>query len=319
MNILVTGGCGLAGSFAVRHAVQQGHQAVAYDVVLRTELLHDILDKITLVRGDILDAPELMRTVKEQSVDRILHLASFLTPGAYARPYAAIETSVMGTLNVLECVRTFGLSRLVYISTGKTMMTAAAYGRSATGGELDIKPDPYTSAKVACELICNDYRRMYQLDIVIVRFAGQLFGPGHAFAGAAGQVFKDLIEKPLRGQPVKLNSPYAPYSAKVMGMLYAADAGRGAMMAALAHGLRDYVFNIRGQQKMTLWEVADLLQDLIPGSSIQVPRGPEAGAPEELDLRAKEQLGYAPEYSARRGFREYLEFLKTGRWQRVIV
>jgi nucleoside-diphosphate-sugar epimerase len=317
MAVLVTGGCGLAGSFAVRHAVDQGEKVVSYDIALKTELLQDILDRVVLVKGDILDAPDLMRTVKEHRIDRILHTASFLTPGAYERPYAAVQTSVMGTLNVLECGRLFGLKRVVYISTGKTMFTAAAYGKSASTGELACDADPYTTGKVACELLCNDYRRMYDLDILIVRFGGQVFGPGYAFAGAAGQAFKDLVEKPLRGEQVKMGLAYAANSARVMPLLYAVDAGRGAMMATLADRTRDYVFNINGQESMTLWEVAGLLNELIPGADIQVPRGPEKGGPETLDPRAKEQFGYVPEYSVRRGFREYIAFLKTGRWQPV--
>ena len=43
MNILVTGGCGLAGSFAVRYAVEQGHRVVAFDIALKTDLLTDLL------------------------------------------------------------------------------------------------------------------------------------------------------------------------------------------------------------------------------------------------------------------------------------
>jgi UDP-glucose 4-epimerase len=88
MAVLVTGGCGLAGSFAVRHAVDQGEKVVSYDIALKTELLEDILDRVVLVKEDILDAPDLMRAVKEHRIDRILHTAIFPTPGAYDRPYA---------------------------------------------------------------------------------------------------------------------------------------------------------------------------------------------------------------------------------------
>lgn len=317
MAVLVTGGCGLAGSFAVRYALDQGEKVVAYDIALKTELLQDVLDRVVLVKGDVLDAPDLMRAVKEHNIDRILHTASFLTPGAYERPYAAVQTSVMGTLNVLECGRLFGLKRVVYISTGKTMFTAAAYGRCAATGKLAFDADPYTTGKVACELLCNDYKKLYNLDVLIVRFGGQVFGPGYAFAGAAGQAFKDLVEKPLRGEPVRLDLAYAPNSARVMPLLYAVDAGRGAMMATLADGLHDYVFNINGQESMTLWEVARVLNELIPDADIRVGRGSEKGGPEAPDPLAKEQFGYVPEYSVRRGFREYIAFLKTGQWQRV--
>ena len=89
------------------------------------------------------------------------------------------------------------------------------------------------------------------------------------------------------------------------------------MLATLTEGLRDYVFNIRAKEAMTLWEVAVLLKELIPAADIRVPRGEEKGGPQEVDRRAQEQLGYVPEYSARRGFQEYISFLKSGRYEKV--
>ncbi len=69
MNILVTGGCGLAGSFAVRHAVEQGHRVVAFDIAIKTDLLTDVLDRVDLVRGDLTSAPDIMRAVEAHSVE----------------------------------------------------------------------------------------------------------------------------------------------------------------------------------------------------------------------------------------------------------
>lgn len=313
MAVLITGGCGLAGSFAVRYAVEQRQKVVVYDLALKTELLDDILDKITLIRGDVLQASELARAVQDHDIDRILHAASFLTPASYERPQAAVQTSVMGTLNVLECARLFGLKRVVYVSTAKAIRNGPIYGNSVESGKIALEPDPYTSAKIACELFCNDYRRMYQIDVVIVRFE-QVFGPGYSFAGASGRAFKELVEQSLKREPVELNLQHASHSRAVISMLYAADAGRAAMLATLAEGLKDYVFNIRAKEALTLWEAADLLKELVPEANVRVSRGPEKGGPQEIDLRVKEQIGYVPEYTARRGFEEYLAFLKTGRY-----
>ncbi len=320
MTVLVTGGCGLAGSFAVREAVERGERVIAYDIVIKTELLQDIAEKVTFVKGDVLNASELMSAVSKYRVDRILHLASMLTPGVYERPYAGIQTIVMGTMNVLEAARLAGVQRLVYLSTGKTPRTASAYGKSAATGTLAIDADPYTSAKVACELFCNDYRKLYNLDVVILRFA-QVFGPGYGFAGVMGQSLKDVVEKPLRNEPVKLSSlsgsvpgREGPVSTAAVGCLYARDAGSGAMKATLASKLKDYVFQIQPKEKATLGEVADLLMELIPGAKIEAPRGPEKGGPVTPDPLAQEQFGYTPEYGVRRGLKEYIEFLKSGRY-----
>lgn len=316
MAVLVTGGCGLAGSFAVRHGVEQGQKVVVYDLATKTELLQDVLDKVTLVRGDVLNLAEISHAVNSHAIDRILHAASFLTPGSYERPYAAVQTSVMGTLNVLECARLYGIKRVVYVSTAKVIGSGPTYGESVQSGQIPLDPDPYTSAKIACELLCNDYRRLYQMDVVIVRFE-QVFGPGYAFAGASGKAFQNLVESCLREGQAPSTVQYAPHSRRVISMLYAADAGRAAMLATLAEGLRDYVFNIRAKETLTLWEAADLLKELIPGANVQVARGPEKGGPQQIEQRAKDQLGFVPEYTARRGFKEYIAFLKTGRYERL--
>lgn len=317
MTILVTGGCGLVGSFAVRHAAEHGQRVVAFDLALKTELLQDVLDRVTLVKGDVLNMPELMDTVNRHGVTRILHSASFLTPGAYERPYPAIQLTVMGTLNVLECARILGLERVVYVSTGKTMVTGKAFAQAAGKGELDIDADPYTSAKIAAELICNDYYRKYGMNAVIARPCGQIYGPGFAFTGALGQGLQDLVEKPVRGEPVKLDKSVLAFSMPVMSMLYAGDCGRGLMMLTMKDGIKNHVHNIVALENASLWEIAGIIRELIPGAKIEVPSGPPKGGPVTVNQLAKEDFGYVPEYGTRRGLQEYIEFLRTGKYRKI--
>ena len=322
MTILVTGGCGLVGSFAVREAVARGVPVAAFDMTLKTELLADIRDKVTLMQGNVLHAPDLYRAVRELNVTRILHTASFLTPGAYARPYANAELTIMGTLNVLECARAMGIKRVSYVSTGKTGWTGAAFSGTLNTGKFDIPADPYASAKVGAELLANDYRQLYDLDVRILRLGGQVYGPGYAFAGAVGQGLQPFIEKPLRGEPVRYDNPLLAYSAPVIPMLYGADAGRGCMAATLAADLPHAVYDINAPIASTLYQVVQAIKALIPGADIEVPEAPtEAGpfraGPIAPDPRAQADFGYLPEYDLTRGLREYIAFVKTGRYAAV--
>ncbi len=304
-----------------------GHQVVAYDLVLRTELLQDILDRVVLIKGDITNAPELMRTVREHEVERILHTASFLTGPAYERPYAAAQTMVLGTLNVLETARALKLNRVVHVSTGKTRFTAAQVAKSVGTGKIGVKADPYTNYKLLTELLCNDYRQLYHLDVIVLHFS-QLFGPGYDFAGGSGRGIKPIIEAALRGEPVKVSRRDAALtsappeiepepSLRPTGMLYARDAGRAAMLATLSETLEDWVFRISPKEQLTMFEIAQRLMKLIPGARIDAPEPPEKGGPVEPDPRARDQFGYVPEYDVERGFREYIEFLKTGRYRQL--
>lgn len=317
MAILVTGGCGLVGSFAVREALIQGEKVVAFDLALKKDLLEDVADRVTFFQGNVLHAVDLARAVRENGVKRILHTASFLTPGAYARPYAATETTIMGTLNVLEVARALQLERVSYVSTGKTAWSGAAFAQSQGSGELAIDPDPYTSSKIGAELLCNDYRKMYELDVVILRIGGQVFGPGLAFTGAIGQGLQPLIELPLRGESVTVETPILPFSAPVMPMLYARDAGRGSLLATASDGLKHYVYDIAPVENCTLEETVKIIQEVIPGADITTPPSELKGGPAQIDQNAKAEFGYEPHYDARRGIREYVQFLKSGTYAEV--
>jgi UDP-glucose 4-epimerase len=311
MRVMVTGGCGLVGSLAVRQLLELGHEPVAYDLALKTELLEDVRDGVIFVKGDVQHATDLLRAAQAHGVRRILHTASFLTPGAYERPYAAVQTNIMGALNVYETVRLLSLERGVFCSTGKVRNTARAHAQHVDDGNFGLEPDPYTSTKVMGELLLSDYRQLYDLDLVVSRFCGLVYGPGYAFSGAIGQGLQDLVEKPLRGEPVRVER--VAHGPTVLAMLYARDAADGAVRATLAEGLTDWVFNISSPSTHVLPEIADTLRDLIPGAQIDVPAGAARGGPIEPDPRTREQLGYAPRYALADGLGEYVEFLRTAR------
>ena len=317
MTLLVTGGCGLVGSFAVRRALELGEKVVAFDIAMKTWLLEDIEDQITMVQGNLLTPPDLYRAVAEHGVDRILHTASFLTPGAYADPYNSAELTIMGTLNVLECARANGIKRVAYVSTGKTGWVGDTFTKANNTGKLDFDADPYSSAKVGAELLCNDYRKLYDMDVVILRLMGQVFGPGKAFTGAIGQGLQAMVEEPLKGNPVTIDTPILPHSAPVMPMLYARDAGEGIAQAVLSDSLEHYVFDIAPQELCTLEGLVDVIKEAIPGADITVPPSELKGGPMPYDQRAAAEFDYTPKYSALRGMKEYVEYLKTDVYRQI--
>ncbi|MBI4528439.1 MAG: NAD(P)-dependent oxidoreductase [Deltaproteobacteria bacterium] len=311
MATLVTGGCGLVGSFIMRHLVGMDVPAVAYDISLKTELLTDLLPKIKLVKGDVTVFPELMRTVLQHNVDRIIHTASFLTPGALERPYAAVPMNIISTLNVFEVARLSGVKRVVFTSTGKTPFVGERYAKSCRSGKLDLGPDPYVSSKLANELLCNDYRKLYGLDVIIARFNAHIYGPGYSFAGGIGQLLQNSIDAIVRGQPGRIEKENR--RDPIQTLIYARDAAKGATLCSQVEKLEDWVFDIVGPERRSLPEMAKVLCELVPGAQIEVTPTEERGGPTPPNSRAAEQLGYLPEYDMRRGFKEYIDFLKTGK------
>jgi UDP-glucose 4-epimerase len=317
MRVLVTGGCGLVGAFAVRQLLALGHEPVIYDLAPNFELLGDVRERVPFVRGDVLNLPDLLGAVREHDARRVLHMASVLTLGAAARPYTATQTNVLGTLNVFEAVRELGLERAVFCSTGKVRPDGAAYARQADAGHYELEPDVYTHTKIAAELLLSDYRQLYGLDLVIARFCGLVYGPGSAASGGIAVGLRELTERPLRGEPTRLD--WIPTARQALNsFLYARDAADGAVRATLADGLADWVFNVQGHGTGTLADLAAALRQLIPGAEITVPPAQEAGQPIAPDPRSREQLGYAASYTLLDGLAEYVEFTRSGRlrdWQ----
>ena len=70
MRVLAIGSCGLAGFMAVRLLLEQGHEPVAHRIAIKTELLDHVKGQVTFVRGDIVDVPDLMRTMADNDVQR---------------------------------------------------------------------------------------------------------------------------------------------------------------------------------------------------------------------------------------------------------
>jgi UDP-glucose 4-epimerase len=317
MRVLVTGGCGLVGAFAVRRLLAGGHEPVIYDLAPNFELLADVRERVPFVRGDVLNLPDLLGAVRDHGARRVLHMASVLTLGAAARPYTATQTNVLGTLNVFEAVRTLGLERAVFCSTGKVRPDSAVYARQADAGRYELERDVYTHTKIAAELLLSDYRQIYGLDLVIARFCGLVYGPGSAASGGIAVGLRELTERPLRGEPTRLD--WIPTARQALNsLLYARDAAEGAVRATLADGLADWVFNVQGHSMGTLADLAAALRRLIPGAAIDVPPADEPGQPIPPDPRAHTQLGYAAAYTLLDGLGEYVEFARTGRlrdWQ----
>jgi dTDP-glucose 4,6-dehydratase len=277
-----------------------------------------VLGETEIIPGDLRDEDAVRKAVADREV--VFHLGALISiPYSYLHPAEVVETNIMGTLNVLECARAMGIKRVSYVSTGKTGWTGAAFSKTLDTGKFDIPADPYASAKVGAELLANDYRQLYDLDVRILRLGGQVYGPGFSFAGAVGHGLQPFIEKPLRGEPVRYDNPLLAYSAPIIPMLYGADAGRGCMAATLAADLPHAVYDINAPVASTLYQVVQAIKALIPGADIEVPEAPtEAGpfraGPIAPDPRAQTDFGYLPEYDLMRGLGEYIAFVKTGRY-----
>jgi len=180
-NVFVTGASGLLGSWTVQELVARGANVVALlrDWVPASRLVsHGLLDRITVVRGALEDAPLLLRAVNEHEIETVLHLGAQTIVGTASRsPVSTFEANIRGTWNLLEACRLCSklVRRVIVASSDK------AYGEHPVLPYTEEAPligrFPYDVSKSCADLITLSYWHTYKLPVAVTR-CGNLFGGG---------------------------------------------------------------------------------------------------------------------------------------------
>ncbi|MDP2662961.1 MAG: NAD-dependent epimerase/dehydratase family protein, partial [Dehalococcoidia bacterium] len=215
MTVLITG-AGLVGTLAAKRLVERGERPVLYEVAPQMDNIRRHIDPSTvdLVRGDILDLPDLLRTVRDEKIDRIIHTAGLLTAGARERPYTAGKVNLLGTMNILETARLTDAKRVVFCSSATVYMRTFATGATEPFSEdFTMKalsgrpPGVYAALKLTSEWLGLDYCDLYGVDFVTTRFAG-VFGPWKGVPGGLpGRLMSALVENVALGRPAYVDDP----------------------------------------------------------------------------------------------------------------
>ena len=155
MKITVTGGSGFLGSHVADELSLRGHKVSIFD----KKKSKWIKKNQKMYVGDILSFKHLKNSIKGSDV--VFHFAALADiDQALKEPIKTANINILGTINVLELCRKYGVKRFVHAST--------IYVNSAEGGF-------YRSSKKAAEDYVEEYKKNYGLDYTILRF-GSLYG-----------------------------------------------------------------------------------------------------------------------------------------------
>ncbi len=184
MKILVTGAAGFIGSNLVDRLLADGHEVTGFDNFStgQAEFLAGALPHagFRLQRGDLLDPEAVARAVN--GVDFVFHMAA----NADVRfgtdhPRRDLEQNTIATANVLEAMRTHGVTRLAFASTG------SVYGEPSVFPTPEDAPFPlqtslYAASKLAAEAMIEAYCEGFGMQAYIFRFVsilGERYTHGH--------------------------------------------------------------------------------------------------------------------------------------------
>jgi NAD dependent epimerase/dehydratase len=303
-EILVTGADGFIGSHLIEALVRQGYKVRAFVLYNSFNswgwLDHcaaDVEGQFEVFAGDIRDPHGMKEAMK--GCDAVLHLAALIAiPYSYHSPCTYVDTNVKGTLNVLQAARELGVKKVVHTSTSEV------YGTARFVPITEEHPlqgqSPYAATKIAADQLAYSFYASFVLPVVIAR-PFNTYGPRQS----ARAVIPTIITQIANGQrQIKLGavSPTRDFS-------YVADTVAGFIAALESDRGVGEVINLGSNFEISIGDTAHAIAEAM-GTSIEIINDEQRLRPEKSEVerlwasntKARELLGWQPQYGGRDGF-----------------
>lgn len=217
-KVLITGHTGFKGAWMGRVLMKAGACITGYSLVPPTNpSLYDISDidrNINSVIGDIRDLEHLKNVFDEVQPEIVIHMAAQpIVRESYQNPVYTYEANVMGTVNILECVRlTPSVKSFINVTTDKVYLNKEWQWGYRENEELNGF-DPYSNSKSCSELVTSSYKNSFfdARDIAITTCrAGNVIGGGDF---AVDRIIPDCIRAAEKKENIIVRNPFStrPY------------------------------------------------------------------------------------------------------------
>lgn len=302
-TVLVTGGSGFIGAAVVERLAKRGDRVIAFDLSESARLkgIRTAFSNVVFVPGELTEWPQLAQVFKDYKPDSVVHCAAIVgVVLSLASPIATMRVNVEGSLNVMSCMRLFGVHRMINISSEEI------YGSFESDTITEDHPcrpqQPYGISKLAVEQLGRDLTRTGEISVINIRTCW-VYGP----ALPRPRIPKILIDAAVDGKPLHME---AGTDFRV-DHVYVDDVADGILLALDHPTHRFDAYHITTGVAPSLGEMAAIVRDLVPGADIKIGPGHYAfktgvapvhkGA---LDCsRARTELGYSPKFDIRAGLK----------------
>lgn len=302
MKVLVTGGAGFIGAHVNKLLLEAGHEVVVLD-----NLSHgykETVDKrAKLVIGDINDPIKTKEALK--GVNAVIHMAGLIVvPDSVKDPVLYCQNNVIGTVNLLECMRAANVKKIIFSSS------ACVYG---TPEKLPIHegaplhPDnPYGASKASIESFVQVYNATFGFDVTILRYFNP-FGPGEMHEPETHAI-PNFIKSTLAKKPI----PLYWKGEQVRDFIYIEDLARAHVDVLKLKGFN--IFNIGTETGVKVKDVIDLIFKIV---GYEVPIDDLGERPGDVmanyasSEKIKKEVGWSARTNLEDGLRKTIEYFKN--------
>lgn len=217
-RVFITGHTGFKGSWLSEILIKAGAEVTGYSLEPPTKInlfnLAKLEDRMNSIVGDIRDMSTLERAFTQAKPEIVIHLAAQpIVRESYAEPAYTYATNVMGTVNILECVR-----KSDYVKSFLNVTTDKVYKNNEwEWGYRENEPldgfDPYSNSKSCSELVTHSYKNSFFADgrvAVSTARAGNVIGGGDF---ATDRIIPDCVRAVELEKEIVVRNPYStrPY------------------------------------------------------------------------------------------------------------
>ena len=303
-KILITGGAGMIGR-RLAERLSESHSVRIFDSFERSSTDRETLSEaFECVKGDVRDEDCLVGAMS--GCDAVFHLAAYgAVVESVINPRDNFDSNVLGTLAVLEAVRSAGLSKVVFSSTGGALMgnTPPPVNESSVPAPIS----PYGASKLCCEGYLHAYSQAYGFDALIFRF-GNVYGPYSAHKKGA---ITNFIKAAMSGEGITIFGD----GEATRDFIHVDDLCDGLIAGLNADLKGPNTFHLASGLGTKISELAELVISLMPGTDTKI-LFEDGRAGEVLHnfadyTKAQRVLGFSPRVGLSAGVRDTIQWFST--------